>query len=640
MNIVTTEEALAEVASSYRGVDFAWDVETMGEDRLDHHTNQVVWLSLATHGRVDVIPMGHPNGDFVRWDKPLLATGVKRQSEGKELREKDYSQNEARWVPVFTDPPEQLLPSQVWTALAPIFRDPEVIKAAHNLRFDAKAVAKYLGFVPSPPYWDTMVTAWVLEPHLDKSLDQVLKRTLGYEMEKGVGKCVEMHSFTDVATYAALDARWTWLLAMRQGEIMEANESPIWDLEMDCLEVVISMEMHGVRIDEDHLVPLRDRLQEQLYERRLRVIEAAGQDFNVNSNADKQRILFGPKAEGGQGLKPVKMTPSGSPSVDAKSLERLRTNPVASALLEYQDTYKLLSTYVTPYMGGEVERTVGGKTVTKTVQRLVKDGRIHGSFNQTGAETGRFSSSNPNLQNVPNARTDNGRAIRNLFIADESHRLVVADFSQIEPRIIASLSGDQRMIDAYLKGEDIYLTVAEPLGIDRPAGKVLVLALAYGIGPDAVAEQLKITPQKAKAHMEAFVKAFPAIEAYRRRVIINARSKNPPAIKTHYGRVRVLPDLTSQNTYERSRAERQAFNAVIQGSAADVMKKALVNIYRSLPDGAKIVLTVHDEVVVSSPVEVIDESVEAVTRGMVGITDFKVPFEIDLKVVDRWGEAK
>ncbi len=641
MNIVTTEEALAEVAQAYLDADFAFDVETVGDDRLNHRVNQVTWLSLATHGRVDVIPMGHPNGEFLHWDKPLLASGKARQAKGLELRDKDYSQVQVKWTPVFSEPPEQLLPSQVWDALRPAFANEDTIKVAHNMKFDAKAVTKYLGFPPKGAYWDTMITAFILNPDLEKGLDKVLERTFGYQMEKGIGKMVEVHSFSDVATYAALDARWTWLLAHRQSSLIEERQvEGIFDLEMEVLQVVIDMELHGVRMDADRLVPLRDMLQAQVNEARLAVFEAAGYEFNVNSNTDKQKVLFGPKSEGGQGLKPTKYTVSGNPSVEGKVLERLKSNKVAAAILHYQDLNKLLTTYVTPYTGGQAERTVNGRTRIIDVPSILQGGRVYGEFNQTGAETGRFSSRNPNLQNVPNASTDNGRAIRNLFIPDEGHKFIVADYAQIEPRIIASLSKDERMIRAFTEGEDVYLMVAEPLGVKRSVGKELVLSIAYGIGPDTIAERTGLKVQEARKLMDDFVKEFRSIEALRRKVIMASRAKTPPTVRTHYGRIRVLPNLTSQDNSDRARAERQCFNTLIQGSAADVMKTALVRINNLLPHGSHIVMTVHDEVIVTAPEADVEVAAKAVREGMTGINDFLVPFDIDLKVVDMWGDAK
>ncbi len=566
MNIIATEQALDELVQSYLDADFAFDVETVGDDRLNFHTNQVTWLAMATHGRVDVIPMGHPNGEFIRWDKPLLANGRKRQEQGKELREQDYSQVQSKWTPVFTEPPKQLLPSQVWEALRPVFSNPETTKVAHNLKFDVKAVAKYLGFVVAGQYWDTMIAGWVIEPSNAKGLDDMLARTFGYKMVKGIGKMVEVHSFSDVAKYAALDARWTWLLANRQATLLEERKvGDIFDLEMDTLKVVIDMEMHGVRLDTEALYPLRDRLESQLNEDTLRVYEAAGKEFNLNSNADKVRILFGRKDEGNQGLKPVKGTASGNPSVDAKVLKALSKNKVAAALLQYAATKKLLSTYVTAYTGGEVERTTNGKTHMVVVPSLLQGGRVYGTFNQTGAETGRFSSSNPNLQNVPNASTDNGRAIRNLFLPDEGHRFIVADFSQIEPRIIASLSKDKRMLEAFNTGQDVYLMVSEPLGVKRAVGKELVLSIAYGIGPDTIAERVGIKVSEARKLMDDFTKEFRSIETLRRMVITRARNQNPPHVRTVYNRIRIIPDLRSAETWVRARAERQAFNTLIQG---------------------------------------------------------------------------
>jgi DNA polymerase I-like protein with 3'-5' exonuclease and polymerase domains len=642
LNIVTTEEQLCEVAEVYSRSDFAFDTETVGDDRLDHLTNQVLWISLATHGRVDVIPLGHPNGEFLRWDKPLLATGRKRQEKGLELRDQDYSQVEAKWTPIFSDPPPQLRPSQVWKALKPAFLNPGTVKVAQNLKFDVKACHKHLGTVPAGPWWDTMIASWVTDPGLEKGLDKVLKRIFDHQMVKGVGKMVERHSFDEVATYAALDARWTWLLAHYQNTLLD--ERDVWDvfeLEMDTLRVVVDSELQGVRFDIDSVFPLKESLEEKLTEDIQRVYDAAGQEFNLNSNADKQKILFGPKNAGGQGLRSRKKTASGNPSVDAETLKHLLPNPVAQSLLEYTDTKKLLSTYVTAYTGGEVERTTGGKTHLVQVPSLLKQGRIYASFNQTGAETGRFSSSQPNLQTIPNPqRSDIGKRIRNLFIPDEGHQFIVADFGQIEPRVIASLSGDERMIQAFLNGEDIYTAVADPLGETRKVGKELVLSIAYGIGPDTIAERLGVPVTKAKELMQQFNEEFPTIDKLRKKTINNARKANPPHVRTLHRRIRVLPDLNSQDPYRRARAERQAFNTICQGSAADLMKLAMVRVHKRLPLGAHIVLNVHDEIVVTCPGEAIDDGVKAVTEGMTGINELKVPLTIDLSVVDRWGDAK
>lgn len=642
MNIITRPEQLDELVSHYTGRDFAFDVETVGSDRLNTLVNEVSWLSMATHGRVDVIPLGHPNGEFLGWDRPLLKSGRDRLEKGLEVREKDYSTVESKWRPMFSDPPAQLRPDQVWEPLKPLFMDPSVIKVAHNAKFDLKSVHKYLGGTPVGPYFDTMIASFVLDPTAEKGLDKVLRRVFSYEMAKGVGKRVEDHCFDDVAEYAGLDARWTWLLASYQSELLQSeNLLTIFDLEMETLEAVISMELHGIRIDVDSLVPLKESLEEQINLVTMKVFEAAGKTFNINSNAEKQKILFDPKSKGGQGLTPAKRTEGGAPSVDSESLSKFPNNKVCVHLLEYADLNKLLTTYVTPYTGGTRTRTTNGKTTETYVPSILQQGRIHGSFNQIGAETGRFSSSHPNLQNVPNPRTPNGRKIRNLFVADEGHRLVVADYSQIEPRVIASLSRDPDMIRAFIDGDDIYTAIAEPLGVDRASGKELVLSIAYGIGPPSIAERLGIKVSEARDLMTDFSTRFRSIDRLRLKTITRAKSRNPiPYVETLFGRRRPIPLLSSEDPGELARGERQVFNTLIQGTAADIAKKALVRIHTSLPREAQLLLTVHDEFVVTSPQGMVEEVSEVVRGAMTGIDVLEVPLEIDLKVVDRWGEAK
>ena len=215
MNIITTKEQLEDLVEFYSEVDaFAFDVETVGENRIQPKVNDVLWISLATEGRVDVIPMGHPNGEFVRWDKELLLSGERKAAAGKVLTDADYSKNQARWTPVFGEPPAQLLPGVVFTALKPLFFS-DKLKIGHNVKFDLKSVAKYFrGVVPSKPFFDTLMASFIIDNRTKNSLGlaDCAKRELKLHVEKGVGAQVEVHSFTDVANYSALDAEATWLL--------------------------------------------------------------------------------------------------------------------------------------------------------------------------------------------------------------------------------------------------------------------------------------------------------------------------------------------------------------------------------------------------------------------------------------------
>lgn len=677
MNIVLDSSSLEEVATAYsQAPAFAFDVETidtspkpegfeeMGaterkqyDHRGDPRRNRVVWLALATYGRADVIPMGHPNGDLDRIERPLLKTGMLRKAKGLPLRDADYSKDDRKAVKIFTPPPAQLTPAHVFKRLEPIFFS-EKLKVGHNVSFDLQSTAKYIGYIPSAPYFCTLTAAFVLDSRekFSMGLDDCLKRELDYTMKKGVGAEIEKYSFDEVAKYAFLDVKYTWLLYrhLLKRLIEEKAERP-FGLDMDVLEVTCAMEMAGANLDLEALEALRDRLDWELDNARADIYTLAGTAFNINSNAEKQSLLWGKKSEGGRGLRPKVLTDGGKKkkrdglplgladwSVSAEALESFRgQDKLATALLNYADLNKLTTTYVTPYLGGEVTRTTNGKERTVTRASLLVNGKIHTRFSLISADTGRFSSKNPNLQNIPNPRTPNGKAIRNCFIAPPGHRLVVADYSQIEPRVIASFTEDPRMMGAYLNGEDIYTTISSPLGIDRAGGKVLMLSLSYGVGPDHVASSLGIPVPHAQQILDDFQAEFATVMRYKREVIRQARARRPvPYVRTLMGRRRYLPDLTSPERGYKARAERQAFNTVIQGSAADIIKIAMVRAHRMIPEKSYLSLTVHDELVTVAPDDRIDETVAAIRDAMEGIDILKVPLIADIKVVDRWGDAK
>jgi DNA polymerase-1 len=645
MNIVTTTEQLAEVVSAYSEQPaFAFDVETVGPHRGDPRRNDVLWISLATSGRADVIPMGHPNGAFLHWDKPLTGSGEKRNDSGLVVREADYSRDKKLWTPIFSEPPDQLFPGQVFAALRPLFES-DAIKVGHNLKFDLMSVAKYLGKVPEPNYADTLIGSFLIDNRYRNKLglDDCLKREFDYEMEKGVGKEVEKYSFDTVAQYAYLDAKWTWLLWRKlQPRIEEDGLEKVFRLEMDVLKVLCAMELTGAVIDTAGLEILHKQLAADLEICKADIYRVAGKAFNINSNPEKQTLLFTSKKEGGRGLKSYVTTPAGAPSTSSEALEKHRgKDELVDAMLTYADLTKILTTYVVPYMGGDVVRTVSGKSKTVRKESLLNNGRVYTDFVQYGADTGRFSSRNPNLQNVPSPSSEYGRAIRNLFIAPEGHRLIVADYSQIEPRIIASFSEDPTMLKSYLNNEDVYTALAAHLGLDRKAGKVGILAMSYGVGPAKAASQLGMSVADAKDMLDGFEEKFPAIYRYKARVIRQARSKSPvPFVTTLVGRRRYLPDLNSSENGFRSSAERQAFNTKIQGSAADIIKVAMVRANELLPPKSRLSLTVHDELVVTSPEEEVEYAADMLREAMEGINVLRVPLLADLKIVDRWGDAK
>jgi DNA polymerase I-like protein with 3'-5' exonuclease and polymerase domains len=475
-------------------------------------------------------------------------------------------------------------------------------------------------------------------------------------MVKGVGKEIESHTFDEVATYAALDAEWTWKLWNKYSAQLDADGlRGLFHLEMDVLEVICSMELRGADIDVEGLKVLKADLEVQLETTKATIYRLAGKAFNINSVPEKQRLLFTSKKDGGRGLRPKVLTPkgisraeAGEPalisdfSVSEPALKAYEgKDALVDALLNYSDLNKLLTTYVIPYLGGDITRTTSGKAKTVAKKSLLLKGRIHTDFIQYGAETGRFSSRNPNLQNVPAPHTPNGKAIRNLFVAPEGYSLVVADYSQIEPRVIASFSGDRIMCGAYLNGEDIYTTVGDTMGVDRKAGKQLVLSLAYGVGPEKIADSIGCTPAEARNLLDSFAAKFPAVGRYKRQVISESRRRSPvPYALTYLNRRRYLPDLRANAIRDRARAERQAFNTVIQGSSADLIKLAMVRAHKLIPQEANLILTIHDELVTVTPTELVNQTVDAIREAMEGINALQVPLLADVKVVQRWGDAK
>ncbi|CAB4128526.1 PolA DNA polymerase I - 3'-5' exonuclease and polymerase domains [uncultured Caudovirales phage] len=666
MNIITTAEQLSEFVEYYSKVDaFAFDVETIGEDRLYPVINDVCWISFATEGRVDVIPMGHPNGEFEEYDKPLLLEGQRRLAAGKPILDSHYSKDQRKWTAKFGEAPSQLTPAEVFKAIRPIMFS-DKLKVAHNAKFDLKSVAKYFnGQVPSKPYFDTLTASFIVN-NLNKNglnLKACVQRELGVEMEKGIGENVALHSFSDVANYSGIDSALTWDLYKALSPKIVGNLQKVWKLEMDVTAALCDMELTGAYIDTEELDILSEKIGEDKEEAKAKAFRIAGEAFAINSVPAKQKLLY--TAEDGKKPRLVPnakfknvLTTKGQEaqrageellpshySVSAEALEYYRgKDDLVDALLEYQDLNKLMTTYVTPYTGGMVERETNGKKTLVKKESLLINGRVHTNFKSHGAETGRFSSSEPNLQNIPSSG-DYGKLVRNLFVAPPGHKLVVADYSQIEPRVIASFSDDPVLIENYVTGGDIYTTIGDRMGVDRKAGKVLVLAISYGVGPDKIAASIGCSLQEAKDLLRRFEKEFSSIAKYKARIIRMAKEITPvPYIETLFGRRRYIPDLLSRDQGLLARAERQAFNTMIQGSAADLMKLALVRAHSCFTDepDINVILTVHDELVTITPIDRAEETAEAIRQSMEGITlkAMRVPLIADVKIVDKWGEAK
>lgn len=624
---------------------FSFDVEAVGEYRGVPHKNTVTWLSLATNGRGIVVPFGHPNGD-------VLITPPRKKL-NRETNTFDF------FPPVWSDAPEQMRPGQVFEILEPLFISEDHYKVAQNLPYDAISLYKYLGNrFPAPPYRDTLVEQWLLdENRLDKKLKSMLRDYYGWDYDKhDTGKRVEEHPFKRVAHYGYMDAKGTWLLD--KDFIPRIKDEGLWDifqLEMNLLPTLLKMQITGIPVDEARLHELNEKLSHQIIVDEHKIYDAAGKQFNIKSPKQRTTILYGPKEEGNQGLIPKRLTKGGLKKVkagkevtihdystDADALELYPRNKVVAALTAYAETSKVLTTYVQGYLGVPDE----GRPCR------IYEGRIHAEFVQSGTVTGRFSCREPNLQNIPTPGSELGKQVRGLFIAPPDSKLIVADYGQIELVILASFCGSGRLFDGFHAGIDAHTaTAASVFGVkpedvtkhQRGVAKALNFAIVYGAGDAKVALMAKITERQAKEFLETHQKLFPEIYKYKREVIRRARQQRPPGCTTILGRKRRVPTIMASDWAAKSRGERQLFNSLIQGSAADIIKLAMIRLDNALPDSMQLVLTVHDELVTIVPNDEVETGISLVREAMEGkeiSSLLRVPPKADIKVVERWSEAK
>lgn len=481
------------------------------------------------------------------------------------------------------------------------------------------------------PLRDTAVMAYLLDPGEGKyQLEDLALRYLSVEVrspdrEEGTLDLDGESGADDTGRRAAVLVR----LADTLGEALAARE--LVDLyeriERPLVRVLAKMEDAGVRIDVGYLEDLGKELGDRCRQLEAEIHAHAGEQFNVNSTPQLRRVLFERL-----GLTPVKKTKTG-PSTDADSLQKMvDAHPIVAVLLEYREVEKLRSTYA--------------DALPPLVQA---DGRIHATFNQLATTTGRISSESPNLQNVP-VRSAEGRELRRAFIADDGCGLLTADYSQIELRILAHLSEDPGLIEAFEAGADIHTTTAarvfgvredEVDPFQRRFAKVVNYGLAYGMEAYGLGQRLDIPTDQAREILDAYFAAFPNVAGYMRDTVREAKARGYTT--TIFGRRRQLPELSSDNFRIRQMGERMAQNAPVQGSAADIFKLAMVDLDRALDEGgfrSRMILTVHDELVLEVPLEE-RERVEPVVRDvMEHVTQLRVPLVVDIGFGPNWAQAK
>jgi DNA polymerase-1 len=481
---------------------------------------------------------------------------------------------------------------------------------------------------------DTAIAAYLIDPaETTYELEDLATRYLGLEIRSPdappPGQLDLDGSAADPAEDAARRVQAVARLAEALDHAMGSRglRRLYDDVERPLVRVLARMEEAGVRVDVEQLKSLNDGLVAEAHRLEQEIQELAGEPFLVNSTLQLRRILFDKL-----GLQPQKKTKTGF-STDAASLEKLRgQHPIIEPLLRYREVEKLRSTY--------------GETL---IAEVAPDGRIHATFNQTVARTGRLSSDRPNLHNIP-IRTEEGRRIRRAFVPAEGCRFLVADYNQIELRVIAHLAEDPGLIEAFAAGQDIHQATAsrifgcEPTAVtigQRSKAKMVSYGLAYGMEAYGLGQRLGIPTEEAAEILTAYFEAFPAVRSYMERTVAEARDRG--YTETLFGRRRHIPELQSTNYRLRQAGERQAMNAGIQGLAADIFKMALVRLDRALEAHAhrsRLVLQVHDEVILEVP----PDEAEAVTAltldAMVGVCQLSVPLEVNLSWGDSWADAK
>jgi DNA polymerase-1 len=486
---------------------------------------------------------------------------------------------------------------------------------------------------------DTAVVAYLLDPssgryRLEDVVEVQLDLALDAEVEaQSAGQlALEGPSEVEVSTLAARNAVALGLLYAPMREALErAGLERLHDeVERPLVRVLARMEVAGVRVDTKELRRIADGLIAECARLEAEIHELAGETFNVNSTPQLRTVLYDRL-----GLTPGRKTKTGF-STDASSLEKLRgQHPIIDTLLSYREVEKLRSTY--------------GETL---LAEVAEDGRIHATFGQTVARTGRLSSDRPNLHNIP-VRSEEGRRLRKAFIPADGCRLLVADYDQIELRVIAHLSNDPGLVAAFAEGRDIHRTTAanvfgvapqDVTSAQRSRAKMVSYGLAYGMEAYGLAQRLSIEPSEAQQILDAYFVAFPAVRAYMDRTVVEARSRG--YTETLFGRRRPLPDLHSPNRNLRMAAERQAMNAGIQGLAADLFKVALVRLDRALEEkqlASRLVLQVHDEVLVEVPGDeeaVTGDLVPEVMASVADAVQLAVPLEVSAAWGDTWADAK
>jgi DNA polymerase-1 len=599
VKVIDDEASLKGMAAHLQGANIiAFDTETTSTDQMEA---KLVGISLAVEKEIGYyIPVGHKVG-------------------------------------------QQLGLGLVLEALRGPMTDPMIPKAGHNLKYDYVVLARY-GLNVTPLSFDSMIAEWVINPASHnlglKNLAWVRLDHRMTEIEDLIGKGKTQISMADVpisdaAKYAADDAAVVLRLipGLKEEMMLQGGLTLFQDIEMPLVKILAEMEMNGICLDTDFLENMSDRLGSRLGEITSLIINAVGIPFNINSTQQLSKVLFeNLKLEPPPG---TRKTSSGFYSTAASVLESMRgAHPVVNWILEHRELSKLKSTYV-----------------DALPQQVNKDTmRVHTSYNQTGSRTGRLASSNPNLQNIP-IRTELGREVRYAFIASPGTQLLAVDYSQVELRIIAHMAVDEAMKAAFQAEQDIHAATAAAIyavNLDevtkeqRRHAKAINFGLIYGMSAFGLTRTTDLTLAESEDFVAAYFKQFPGVKGYLDE--IRKQAAEDGYVETLLGRRRYFPHLANPTNHQtRMREEREAINAPIQGTAADIMKVAMLRVPDALDRAglpSKILLQVHDELVLECPTEVLEETAGLVQRVMENAYTLDVPLKTEARAGSNWGDLK
>ena len=672
-HLVRTPEELTEVVERFLRYDsFVVDVETTLEGP---HANEVMWIGLATYGDVVLVPIGHPHG------KVLLPERTVEIPDPTSIR--PYKNNPSKFTkprkvkrtypPVFDAPPEQIRPDVAFDILRPLFFS-ALTKVGHNLKFDLMSIAKYYGEVPPGPYADTIVLTHLLdEGKPEYSLKYLICAWLlpltGRDPQvrkkfyPNLGKVVGESGLHQIAAYLAKDVCFTWIYWRTfYPKLVDQGLTPAFEAEMALYPALMAAERRGVYLDANALTSITQSMRGEMRQVEIDVWRICGEQFSLTLRDRKAHYLFGDKSQPGcQGLKPLSYTDkTGVPQVNQALLKHYaEENDLCRLLLEWGERKKMLE-----FAESLLEKSL--------------DGRVHTSFNQHRTETGRLSSSQPNLQQIPRpkkwvvidgekVKPPKGTQLREAFIATPGYQLVVADYDQIELRCIAYLSKDPEMVRLFSEGLDIHAEAAASM-LELPAeevdddlrqvGKAVNFSVGYGASEFRLASLTGRTVDEARGFIEKYYERFSKVRPWKAQILIEAVRQGDPANPGFcppyidippFGRRRRVPELFSVDQKVRSSGERQVINAVVQGFASSIMKMALSALHDELNKrhpSAHILLTVHDEVMVEAPADEIEAVRDTVVRCMEGVSWGgqpvlgPVPLIASAGIGNNWVEAK